>query len=244
MTRPLLQLSLGLSLALLPAVGAGAEQIASRAALDSILSGSEEYLEDFEEVSLHSGTHLPLPNPFDQNAWPDLLPGASYASGGDLAMWAWFLFGDDSNILEASTDLTIRFEEPQLAVGFDVVGVSNMHYVLTFFHGDIVIDMWEIDTVSPAVFFAGWQNSIGITSVHIDTTASSIIQVDNVGWGVVVANSCPADIDEDGTVGFTDLVNLLANWGGCACPADVNGDDEVDFADLVIVLAAWGPCPV
>lgn len=55
--------------------------------------------------------------------------------------------------------------------------------------------------------------------------------------------ACPEDIDEDGTVGFTDLLALLSSWGDCAgCPGDVNGDDAIDFQDILAILSAWGPC--
>lgn len=61
---------------------------------------------------------------------------------------------------------------------------------------------------------------------------------------VAVGTPCDADLDGDGNVGFSDLVILLATWGGCpGCPADLDGDGDVGFSDLVSLLAAWGPCP-
>ena len=57
------------------------------------------------------------------------------------------------------------------------------------------------------------------------------------------ASVCPADFDGNQSVDFSDLLVVLASWGGCdACPADLNGSGAVDFSDLVTVLAAWGPC--
>ena len=53
---------------------------------------------------------------------------------------------------------------------------------------------------------------------------------------------CPADIDSDGTVGGSDLTNLLAAWGSQSGPADINGDGQVNGTDLAALLAAWGPC--
>ena len=54
----------------------------------------------------------------------------------------------------------------------------------------------------------------------------------------------PGDIDGDGSVGVSDLLVLLANWGLCAdcnnCPADIDGDCSVGVADLFILLANWG----
>ncbi len=55
---------------------------------------------------------------------------------------------------------------------------------------------------------------------------------------------CPADLDCDGTIGFSDLLVLLMAWGECGrCPADLDGNDEVGDSDLRILLSAWGPCP-
>jgi len=57
------------------------------------------------------------------------------------------------------------------------------------------------------------------------------------------ADACP-DLDGDGSVATTDLLELLAAWGPCAgCPADLDGDGAVGTVDLLALLAAWGPCP-
>ena len=55
---------------------------------------------------------------------------------------------------------------------------------------------------------------------------------------------CPWDLDDTGTVGVSDLLSLLANWGPCeGCPADFDGDNTVGLSDLLTLLANWGPCP-
>lgn len=54
----------------------------------------------------------------------------------------------------------------------------------------------------------------------------------------------PGDLDCNGSVGVSDLLILLANWGPCGdcddCPADLDGDCSVGVADLLILLANWG----
>ena len=48
------------------------------------------------------------------------------------------------------------------------------------------------------------------------------------------------DLDRDGVVGVSDLLQLLAGWGSCnACPADLDGDGAVNVADLLSLLAHW-----
>ncbi len=54
---------------------------------------------------------------------------------------------------------------------------------------------------------------------------------------------CPADLDDDGIVGVSDLTEIIAAWGNKGGPEDLDGSGTVDFGDILIVLAAWGPCP-
>ena len=53
---------------------------------------------------------------------------------------------------------------------------------------------------------------------------------------------CPADLDGDGLVGTTDLLELLSAWGSTSGPADINSDGAVDVNDLLLLMAAWGGC--
>jgi hypothetical protein len=36
---------------------------------------------------------------------------------------------------------------------------------------------------------------------------------------------------------------VIKSWGACSgCAADINDDGAVDVSDLLEVVAAWGPC--
>ena len=55
--------------------------------------------------------------------------------------------------------------------------------------------------------------------------------------------ACPADINNDASVDFGDLVQLISKWGNCPdCPEDINSDGEVNFTDLLQITSTWGPC--
>lgn len=55
---------------------------------------------------------------------------------------------------------------------------------------------------------------------------------------------CPEDLGGDGSVGTTDLLDLLAAWGtDPGGPPDFDGDGDVSTTDLLQLLAAWGTCP-
>ncbi|MCP3905123.1 MAG: S8 family serine peptidase [Planctomycetes bacterium] len=50
----------------------------------------------------------------------------------------------------------------------------------------------------------------------------------------------PADLDENGSVGMSDLLILIAQWGQPDSAADLNDDGVVNFADIMILIANWG----
>ncbi len=55
---------------------------------------------------------------------------------------------------------------------------------------------------------------------------------------------CPGDLDGDDSIGFSDVLIVLNDWG-CAdsCSSDVDGDNSVGFSDVLIILNDWGACP-
>ena len=50
---------------------------------------------------------------------------------------------------------------------------------------------------------------------------------------------CPADLNNDGEVGFADLSVILSAWEESDA-GDANGDGQTNFSDLSAVLSAWG----
>lgn len=60
--------------------------------------------------------------------------------------------------------------------------------------------------------------------------------------GMTVEFTCPADVNADGVVNFTDLNTVLTSFGqsGANIPGDTNGDGVINFIDLNTVLNAFG----
>jgi hypothetical protein len=54
------------------------------------------------------------------------------------------------------------------------------------------------------------------------------------------------DVNMDGVVDFSDVLDLLANWGTCTppppdpCPGDIDGNGSVDITDVLGLLSVWG----
>ena len=80
-------------------------------------------------------------------------------------------------------------------------------------------------------------------------TASMLEPVSGEAWaGIYVRDmpsmvGCAADLDGDGSVGGSDLGDMLSQWG-CSgpCSADLDGDSIVGGSDLGLLVASWGPC--
>ncbi len=90
--------------------------------------------------------------------------------------------------------------------------------------------------------FIGLSSDVPIFSAQFDNNG---IPLSVVLDDLIFASFCPWDCDggesTDGTVGITDFLLLLAQWGGPgSCDFDGGGVGINDFLDL---LAAWGPCP-
>ena len=58
----------------------------------------------------------------------------------------------------------------------------------------------------------------------------------------IVSDNCP-DINGDGTVNVSDLLQLIGAWGPCGgCDEDIDDSGEVDVTDLLMAIASWGDC--
>ena len=87
----------------------------------------------------------------------------------------------------------------------------------------------------------------GIDGAAISVIDSTIdgarrFHVTNDGFTVQVHVTAAADLNDDGVVGYADLLVLLGHWGACPsapCLADLTGDGVIDFNDLLRVLDAW-----
>ncbi len=96
----------------------------------------------------------------------------------------------------------------------------------------------------PAEAFFGAGTAEVFDSVIVqwpDGTRTTItdVPVDQV---LTVTRGLPGDVNGDGAVNVTDLVQVISNWGPCEppCPSDDNGDGVVDVTDLIQVIVHWG----
>ncbi|MEE8155827.1 MAG: right-handed parallel beta-helix repeat-containing protein [Phycisphaerales bacterium] len=76
------------------------------------------------------------------------------------------------------------------------------------------------------------------------TQDSSADCVETVDMGAYEFQPCLWDLDNDCSVGASDLLALLAAWGtDPGAPPDFDCDSNVGASDLLTLLANWGLCP-
>ena len=80
----------------------------------------------------------------------------------------------------------------------------------------------------------GWSSS---------SMGSGQLLIDGPGEPCDTTPPCVGDIDEDGTVGVTDLLAIVGMWGETGGAGDIDGSGAVGVGDLLMAIDAWGDCP-
>ena len=108
--------------------------------------------------------------------------------------------------------------------------------------GRVLIAQLTLDNPEVGASIAG-----SIDLFWLDENGDVLFLQNNPILHEVVLN-CEFDLDGDGTIGASDLAQLLGSWGPYEpCPpfdgADFNDDCVVSAFDLAHLLGNWGPCP-
>ena len=220
-----------------------AQQVQSRSQLETILD-DQILLEDFESLSLHSGSNFQVPNPLNQTTAADftfsfdILESINYQSPTALFLYAAFFNGDDDVYLRAETALTITFDEPQIAFGFDLYASDATITIYT--RDNSILDQF----ILPSNTFFGYQApSQGIASITITDATTPYIGVNNVAYGATFL-PCPADLNNDQSQDFLDISEFLSAYTNEDDLADYTDDGQFDFLDISAFLTAYTTaCP-
>jgi len=238
----------GLAIILSPLAHAGV--VGTFVELEAILT-DQILLEDFEGVSLHAGGVLDLPNPLnsitvEKLPFPfDIQAGITYESPAALALNAGFIAGDDDVYLRSQDELEIRFDQAQVAFGFDLVGAfpESEYSIGVYDRDDALIETFVVNSEN-GISFAGYHApTIGISRVVISHPVSSSIAVNNVAFGADFI-ACPGDVNNDNAQNFFDVSAFLGYFSEEDDRADFNDDGQFNFFDVSAFLAALGvACP-
>lgn len=116
----------------------------------------------------------------------------------------------------------------------------------------IVGGNWSVTDLASALITSECNNSWDLIEAYDVNDNGRIIAWgwNNSNWRAVILvpdeACCPGDFDGDGTVGTSDLLALLTNWGDCSscgpCIADLDCSGAVGTNDQLILFANWGSC--
>ncbi len=186
-------------------------------------------------LALVSRSGSPAPGTAEGVTFSSIFPGPVTNGAGQVAFTAW-LTGEG---VDSSNNFGVWAEDP------------NGLLTLVIREGDqIEVAPGDVRTVlrvfmtTGETFISGGEDGRLMNFNDAGQLAFRVIFTDFSGGIIVASFSTPGDLDGDGSVGASDLLILLANWGPCdvceACTADLNGDCTVGAADLLILLANWG----
>ncbi len=130
-------------------------------------------------------------------------------------------------------------------VFLDTDGTVKSHQKISDTQGGFTGVLDDYDRFGGSVALLGDLDSDGVSDLAVGARGD-----DDGGdargavWVLFLNGICLWDLDASGSVGASDLLSLLADWGPCkGCPADFDGNGLVGASDLLALLANWGPCP-
>jgi hypothetical protein len=134
----------------------------------------------------------------------------------------------------ASDDESVRSVDIQAT--YD--GGETWHFLADDLAGDVTSFEWKLPPLDEPI------EDVQVRVVVSDLRFQSSSATSAVLTLTPGAGGPPGDLDGDGTVGFSDLLILLAAWGECPappadCPADLDASGDVGFSDLLILLSSW-----
>jgi hypothetical protein len=161
---------------------------------------------------------------------------------GDTGVHVTDLFGEPSKF-------TMSWLNPE-TLGFAVTDDPgdpdaawvNVHRVDT--QGGVAPDPWPVSGATTAVSIgsASLDSAIAVAWLrdrngNPDEVVAQRVNVD----GTLGLPRITGDVNGDGVVDFTDLLDVLAAWGPCPppCAQDLDDDGMVGFDDVLLLLANW-----
>ncbi len=176
---------------------ASAQQVTSRAQLNSILTSS--VTEGFDAFTIGNGNAVPLASNVLDNSTVSAFGGPVAAgiqfSGRGLQMNGPNWYGSASNqLLAVGSDLTITFLNSTRAFGLDANDFDQYPAAFTatiFGQGNSILGMLSYAGIgAPAINFIGWQDAGGIDRVVLSRNAYNVsTNIDDIQFGSTVVST-------------------------------------------------------
>ncbi len=198
-------------------------------------------------------------NPTSMNVHTCSTMGGYCMSGKDIAVWLFELptLPEGSVILESNLvgrvtsgsgtgEMKMSWTDGQtisVYSGMNTFTNPNVSQSVYWPYGNFSLPM-NLDENNPAwsydyVMVTGYRSTSMTFSNSGANAAKMVFLVD------VPSNECEADINGDGYVNVSDMLQVIEAWGPCStksCDADIDGDNYVRVSDLLILIDNWGSC--
>jgi len=156
-----------------------------------------------------------------------------------LSYYRWYNNGSNCNGSDSQNDyfyIDISSDGGSSWTNLETVGPVNESNGGWYF---VEFDLLNVSGFDPSADFqvrfdCGDLGAGSIIEAGVDGVSLSRSYCDEAG--------CLEDVNGDGTVDVTDLLEVVNMWGSDDSNADVNDDGIVDVSDLLAIVSAWGDC--
>ena len=163
-------------------------------------------------------------------------PGFNHVLSGfwELAGTLWLYPGTDTVTFDLGPDESVPYARVTFT-DYCGLGCTTVEFIGTegaaLFSNTSVGTEEIVDTVG-----------LGLGEIVLIMLQSSEGRFDEILINIQTGSDCPADFDDDGDIGFPDLLSVLSAWGQSGPQYDLDASGFVDFGDLLAILSNWGPC--
>ena len=163
-----------------------------------------------------------------------IMDASAEGQGSVISYWRWYSNSEGDSPFQDTFVVEVSDDDGSSWVNLETVGPTGSEVSGGWFQKQFLVSD-----------FVDLTDQFRIRFIASDTNPQSIVEAGVDGVRLLsVECGVPGDIDGDGSVGVSDLLILLAEWGLCAdcndCPADLDGNCTVGVSDLLILLANWG----
>ena len=127
-----------------------------------------------------------------------------------------------------------------LQAGYGSITGNSSHALLWSGSAASAVDL---NALLPPGFASSQANSIDAAGNVFGIATDSAGNFHAIEWIAMQLHHLPGDVNDDGTVGFDDLIILARNYGktnAAWTDGDFDGDGKVDFGDLIILARHYG----
>ncbi|MBL9141927.1 MAG: hypothetical protein JNK53_08685, partial [Phycisphaerae bacterium] len=158
------------------------------------------------------------------------------ASGATLSYARWYFCSDA--ISNTTAEIDPLLVEVSIDNGSTWTRVEDVRVVPS-------PNAWVFVNINLGAYFGSFSSQVRVRFSISDVPDNSITEagIDEVRvTASYCVSPCLGDLDNDGSVGGSDLGMLLGAWGTSG-PGDLDNDGLVGGSDLGQMLGAWGACP-